>query len=124
MNARSPAKTLLVLVVVLSVAATLAAVVANLAPTPQHGSVGPPVAAHRLTAPRTGVPGRSHPARQPQDGEVDIAAYVNLYAITGALTCLGVLACWGRWQTHHRCPSCGYCPAWCRCSEVRHRHTH
>jgi hypothetical protein len=111
MNARSPVKTLLVLVVVLSVAATLGAVVANLAPTPQRGSVEPRTAAHGLTAPRAGARGPSRPARGSQGGEVAIAAYVNLYAIAGVLTCLGVLACWGRWQTHHRCPSCGYCPA-------------
>jgi hypothetical protein len=113
MNARSPVKTLLVLVVVLSVAATFGAVVANLAPTPQRGSVEP----RRGARP---VP----PGSGSQGGEVAIAAYVNLYAIAGVLTCLGVLACWGRWQTHHRCPSCGYCPAWCRCREVSHRHIH
>ncbi len=124
MNARSPVKTLLVLVVVLSVAATLGAVVANLAPTPHRGSVEPRTAAHGLTAPRAGARGPSRPARGSQGDEVAIAAYVNLYAIAGVLTCLGVLACWGRWQTHHRCPSCGYCPAWCRCREVSHRHTH
>ena len=124
MNPRSPVKTFLVLIVLLSVAATLGALVASLAPTPSPGSVEPRSPAHGLAAPRTAMRGRSHPARFPQDGEVDIAAYVNLYAIAGVLTCFGLLAWWGWWQTHHRCPSCGSCPAWCRCGEVSHRRTH
>jgi hypothetical protein len=57
MNARSPVKTLLVLVVVLSVAATFGAVVANLAPTPQRGSVEPRRGA-RPVPPGLGVAGR------------------------------------------------------------------
>jgi hypothetical protein len=124
MNARNPVKTLFVLVVVLSAAATLGAVVANLAPPRGRASVEARPAVHGLTVPRTGVRGPSHSARQPPGSDVDIGAYINLYAIAGALTCFGVLACWGWWQRHNRCPSCGYCPAWCRCGEVSHRHSH
>lgn len=122
MNAGDSAKTLLVLVVVLSVAATLGAGVASVAPTP-HRDVVNPRAAHVLTPPpRTGLRGQSRPAHRPDDSGVDVTAYVNLYAVAGALTCVGLLAYWGWWQTRHRCPSCGACPAWCRCGEVTHHH--
>jgi len=63
-------------------------------------------------------------ARHQKAGELDVTAYVNLYAIAGVLTRFGVVEYWGWWQTHHRCPSCGYCPAWCRCGERTHRHSH
>jgi hypothetical protein len=63
-------------------------------------------------------------ARHQKAGELDVTAHVNLYAIAGVLTRFGVVEYWGWWQTHHRCPSCGYCPAWCRCGERTHRHSH
>lgn len=74
MNARSPVKTLLVLVVVLSVAATLGAVVANLAPTPQRGSVEPRCGARAHCAPRRGArpvpPGSGVAGRRGRDRRI------------------------------------------------------
>lgn len=123
MNARDPVKLLLVFVAVLAVVATLGAVVAEVAPGPGRRSVEPS-GSHALVAPRASGRSRPAPARRPDGDDLDIMSYVNLYAIAGAVTCLGVLACWGRWQTHHRCPGCGYCPAWCRCGEASQRHGH
>jgi hypothetical protein len=123
MNAREAIKLLLLLVGILTAAASFGAVVANVAPAPERVSIKPRDA-HPLTAPRTTVERGPHQARQPDSGEVDITRYVNLYAIGGVLACFGVLAHWGWWQTHRRCPSCGNCPAWCRCGEVTHRHGH
>lgn len=117
MNARDPIRLLLVLLAIVAVEATLGAVVGNVAPAPDRAPVKPH-AAHIL---RTVRP---RPARQPGNDEMDITAYVNLYALAGVLVCFVGFAYWGRWQTHNRCPSCGYCPAWCRCGEVTHRHSH
>jgi hypothetical protein len=121
MNARTPAKTLLALVVLLSVAATLGAVVAHVAPT-HHRDPVKPRAAHVLTSPGAGFREPSRPASRPDARDIDITAHVNLYAVGGALACFALLAYWAWWQTHHRCPACGSCPAWCRCGEVTHRH--
>jgi hypothetical protein len=122
MNARNPLRTLVVLVVVLAVAATFGAVVANVTPPSHPVSVKPE--RPDVAAVRTALRARSHPARRPQSGEVDITAYVNLYAVAGVVTCFGLLAYWGWWQTHHRCPSCGSCPGWCRCGEATRPHGH
>jgi hypothetical protein len=121
MNARNPVKTILVLVVVLSVAASIGAVTAVLTAMPRPGTVTSS-RAHLATPPRTGVRGSSRPARGPDGGDLDITAYVNLYAIGGVLACFGLIAYWGWWQTHHRCESCGSCPAWCRCREATRPH--
>lgn len=117
MNPRDPIKLLLVFIAILAVVATLGAVAGNVAPAPDRAPVKPH-AAH------VGPTVRPRSARQPRNDEVEITSYLNLYALAGVLVCFVGLAYWGRWQTHNRCRSCGYCPAWCRCGEVTHRHSH
>lgn len=122
MTRRDPIKMLLALVALLAIAGTIGAVVADVSPSPQPSSVAPRT--RHMAPPRTVVRNPRPSAQVSDDGEVDITAYVNLYAIAGVVTCFGLLASWGWWQTHHRCPVCGYCPAWCHCGQATHRRSH
>jgi hypothetical protein len=43
---------------------------------------------------------------------------VDATAVAAVVGCLALLVLWAVWQNRHRCESCGYCPAWCRCDEL------
>jgi heme exporter protein D len=47
---------------------------------------------------------------------------VDTTAVVAVVACLAVLVLWAVWQRRHRCDSCGYCPAWCRCDELVRSH--
>ena len=60
------------------------------------------------------------PAEHPHHQGLPFALDLKVVAVIAVL--LALLALWAWWQDRHRCDSCGYCPAWCRCHElVDHR---
>lgn len=133
MDTRDPIKALLVVAALAGAGAAVGATVAAVAPASRPAAVKAQ-AAHPRPAHHTDLPGRRQvspvdggqwrPAARAGDGEIDITAHVNPYAAGGVLVCFALVAYWGRWQTRHRCASCGQCPAWCRCGELTHRHSH
>jgi hypothetical protein len=56
------------------------------------------------------------PAARPHHQGLPFALDLRVVAVIAAL--LALLALWAWWQDRHRCQTCGYCPAWCRCHEL------
>ena len=56
------------------------------------------------------------------EGDAVLPVSLDRTAFAAFVACLLALAAWAAWQTHHRCETCGYCPIWCRCDDLAHRH--
>ena len=68
------------------------------------------------TMPATGSASAEHPHHHGLPFALDL----KVVAVVALL--LALLALWTWWQDRHRCETCGYCPAWCRCHELADHH--
>ena len=89
---------------------TATTLIVYLASTAPHGRPARAVADHAV---RTGA--------RPHRHDLTLPFTFDLTAVAAVGCALAVLALWGWWQTHNRCRSCGYCPAWCHCDELAER---
>jgi hypothetical protein len=55
---------------------------------------------------------------QPPPQPLSLPFTIDPLGAAAAVACCAVLAAWCWWQRSHRCGSCGYCPAFCRCDEL------